>query len=188
MSTWYSAITLSGPDPNEVVQFLKRTNVDAYVTYDNDGFTTVFERESDLDHFVLQDLAAGLSAAFSCGAIAVTVADTVFVYFLYESGRLVDLFNSDPDVFDWGMNFPERGGNGKTISIVFDTDGIESELEEILDRDTRYADASNRHANLFEVLGISHDTIGLGYRYLQEEGLPDKGVFVLENADLGWVQ
>src|SRR5688572_9942700 len=103
MGNFYTSITLAGPTQQRLVEVLRRLEWHAYVSPTVRGVTTVFEFASESQQLdVIKELAADLSDAFDCPAMAVVNHDDSVLYlWLFESGRQTVAYNSCPSYF-WG--------------------------------------------------------------------------------------
>jgi hypothetical protein len=125
MGLFYTNITLREADQEQVAQYLKQANRTSYVSQTINGFTVVYDKETEnQDARVLIDLACQLSQEFKCTALAALVHDSdIFAYWLFEAGSLTDEFNSVPGYFDpHAQPSPPSGGNAKVLCSAFGID------------------------------------------------------------------
>jgi hypothetical protein len=183
MGVFYTNITLKGAGQQEVADHLKHARRQAYVSPATNGCVIVFDRISDEDEGALCELASNLSEEFRCPALAALVHDgDLFLYWLYEAGRLVDEYNSAPAYFQTDAEpTPPKGGNPEALCEAFQAQNALCDLQAIFERATRTAldnDWSEEHLIGDEI----HDVIA------QVLGLPlfvvDTGFYSILNGSL----
>ncbi len=183
MGVFYTNITLKGARQQEVADHLKRDQRQAYVSPATSGCVVVFDRISDEDEAALCELASSLSEEFQCPALAALVHDgDLFLYWLYEAGRLVDEYDSAPAYFQTDAEpTPPKGGNPEALCEAFQAQRALSDLQAIFERATKTAlddDWSEDHLIGDEI----HDVIA------QALGLPlfavDTGYYSILNGSL----
>ena len=134
MGLFYTNITLRGPSQQQVAEHLKALGRTAHVSPTVDGFTVVYDRQTeDQDKRVLTGLACDLSQTFRCPALAALVHDSdVFAYWLCESGGVTDTYDSIPAYFG-GEPSPPAGGDVEKLCRAFGREGAIDEVQRILD-------------------------------------------------------
>src|SRR5512145_1386274 len=102
MGSFYTNIAVKTTDTDCVETVLRQARRAGLIAPPDHGCTVVFDEASEKqDIEVLQALAAHLSRACKCPALAVlNHDDDVLLYLLYEAGELVDEYNSAPSYFD----------------------------------------------------------------------------------------
>lgn len=181
MGSFYTNITLRGPEPEPVAAALAELGRTAIVTPAVNGYVTVFDETCESQDVRLLDVLAGdLSRRLACAALAaLNHDDDVLVYRLYDRGALVDHYESAPG-WDTGEDVPPEGGQPAVLCRVLGVDGDQVELEAILrasdDWEDGYLTASDRHADLVETLGIPLYVAGLGYTYVTRGEAPAFGL------------
>jgi hypothetical protein len=95
-------------------------------------------------------------------------------YQLYERGTLTDQYNSMPDY--WSPKSepgPPEGGNAKRLCAAFNCNNV-AEVERILRVSWKeYPDTTDRHADLFRVLGLPDLAVGKGFEAIAQGYLPE---------------
>jgi hypothetical protein len=121
MGSFYTNITLRGPDKDAVLGVLRRNGRCAYVSQTRDRFTMVYDLETESqDEELLCHVAELLSREFACPALAVlNHDDDLLIYHLYSCGEQVDSYNSAPGYFE-GASTPPSGGNIAVLIETFD--------------------------------------------------------------------
>jgi hypothetical protein len=172
----YTSITLKGADQAPVVQYLRRLGRDAYVSPTIGGVTVVYDREAEeQDTAVLQGLAEQLSRQFHVPALAALVHDSdVLWYGLFEDGRRLDEYKSEPAYFLDIDPVPPNGGDAAVLARVFGAEDRADEIEAILrqwDDDSLedYPFAEERHQALAEALSLPPYAHGAGYNSIDED-------------------
>jgi hypothetical protein len=132
MGNFYTNITLLSSQKPAVVNYLRAKSRDAFVTA-ADRFVVVYESASETqDEGVLCSLAAGLSEEFNCPALAVlNHDDDILCYFLFQSGRETDRYNSAPNYFE-GEPAPPAGGDIPKLISAFQSKARPAALAKIL--------------------------------------------------------
>jgi hypothetical protein len=185
MGLFYTNITLLGASQAQVAQYLKRANRTAYVSPTVNGFTVVYDKETeDQDVRVLTDAACRLSKKFKCATLAALVHDSdVFTYWLFEAGRLVDEFDSMPGHFDpGGQQSPPSGGNAEALCSAFGVDDAVDQVSHIFqvvaagnlsdDWSGDYLFGEDIHRDLAAVLEMPPFAAGVGYDLIEVGEIP----------------
>jgi hypothetical protein len=116
MGSFIANLHVKGATPASVKEALSRAGVAPAYVEDNAGWVSVFPRTPDeTGGEGLEESASALSKLTGSTVIAFVVHDSdVFFYFLFENGRRLDRYDSDPGYFD-GYERPPKGGNVKTL-------------------------------------------------------------------------
>lgn len=177
MGNFYTNYTVRGPSQRAVASALAGRS--ALVTPAQDGCVVVFDESSeDQDHDAIGELAARLARQFLCPVLAVVNHDDdILWYRLYQSGALIDQYDSCPDYFD-----PEAdpagpsGGDAQKLCAAFAADGV-AEVEVVLRKsgldDDGYTFEVERHAELVRLLGLPAFAVGAGYHYVSQGEVPE---------------
>lgn len=181
MGNFYTNITLRGPDQNDVLQILKQQSRSAYISPSVNGYTVVFDEQcEDQDTSVLESLALELSKQLSCLALAIlNHDDDILLYKLYDSGSLIDEYNSSPGYFDPDAEPSSPvGGNANKLCAILGKDQKAAEVGDILCKssyeDNGYVFEIERHQDLVEALRLPAFSVGLGYRYIEQGEIPEE--------------
>jgi hypothetical protein len=188
VGSFYTNVALKGTTQEAVLAHLRAQGRDAYVARTIGDVTVVYDLASESqDIRALTALAADLSRAFTCPALATLVHDDDFlVYSLFKDGAQVDEYNSDPSYFEGDDPTPPGGGDASALCATF---GVETaavaRVEAILrawpgpDGDLRaspYLFAQHRHRDLARVLGLPVDLCLLGYMYVEQGEAETPGI------------
>ena len=174
MGAFYVNYTVKGADQQSVVRALSGRK--AFVTPEWNGFTVVFDEESDKqDQGAIAKLAGQLSSELRTTVLALLIHDSdIFWYQLYEGGTLADQYNSAPDY--WSPK-PEpsspEGGDAERLCSAFQCKDV-AKVERIL-RATfeEYPFAGDRHAELVHALNLPTFAVGYGFRAVALDYLPE---------------
>ena len=184
MGASYTNITLRGPNRDQIAQCLKQMKRTAYVSPTTDGFTVVFDEETEnQDDADLMGLASQLSAAFECPALAVLVHDSdILAYWLFDEGTLADEYKSAPGYLDGLARTHPAGGNPEKLCAAFAAhDAVESVagvFQAVRSRGIGgsqsggYALVEDLHQDLIQSLGMPSFAVSTGYRYLEAGDRP----------------
>lgn len=165
MGNFYSNITLTTDERDKVIDFLVEKKRHTFV-YPIDKFICVFPKSDD----ILFELAEQLSSEFKCPAFSVIIHDdSLLMYRLFDSGVLLDDYNSCPGYFS-GVNQPITGGDAEKLCSVYSVPDERASLDEILRKE--YTFESNRHDAIIAKLNLPYCTVGGGFGYLQEDDVP----------------
>lgn len=165
MGNFYSNITLTTDERDRVINFLVEKKRHTFV-YPIDKFICVFPKNDD----ILFELAEQLSGEFKCPAFSVIIHDdSLLMYKLFDSGTLLDDYNSCPGYFS-GVSQPSTGGDAEKLCSVYSVPGEQNSLNEILRKE--YTFESNRHDAIIAKLNLPYCTVGGGFGYLQEDDVP----------------
>jgi hypothetical protein len=136
MGLFYTNITLYKAQQHKVASLLNKLNRTAYISPPVRGFTVVYDKETeDQDLDVLMKLAVKITKKLKCVALASLVIDSdVYIYCLYDTGRLLDVYDSVPGYFDpkAGCSPPE-GGDVKKLCEAFEKPDAFSEVSRIFE-------------------------------------------------------
>jgi hypothetical protein len=177
MGSFYTSITLLGPDQDQVAEYLGQQGLRAYVSPTVRRVTVIGEAQCDMQkEDVLEALAAKLSKQFDCPALAVlNHDDDVLLYKLYTGGTLSDAYDSTPGYFEGAESPVPKGGNARLLCNTFgvkqNADGVEKILRSRSGKS--YVFALDRHRDLAEALGLPAFSVAFGYEYLASGELPD---------------
>jgi hypothetical protein len=142
----------------------------ALVTDAKNGWTTVYDEQSDSqDIEVLRRLAKDLSSRLKTAVIAMMVHDSdIFVYLIYENGKLIDQFDSKPDYFgpvsgaqkkEWRGDFAKLIPYAKKKASTQDFNRI-AEKEIVFEEE--------RAGEFSQLLGIDPSRARTGFRHVRE--------------------
>jgi hypothetical protein len=188
LGAFYTNIALKGPDQAAVLTYLRAQGRDAYVAPTLHDVTLVYDLASESqDHRILNALAADLSRAFACPALAALVHDDDFlVYTLFQDGAQVDEYNSDPTYFEGERPAPPLGGNAQVLCAAF---GVQAAAVAQVERILRawhgpngnpgaspYLFAQFRHRDLARALGLPERLCILGYLYVEQGEAETPGI------------
>ena len=143
-------------DDRSVSESLQRLGFSAYhVSSEMDGWTSIYEeRASQQDDQQIRRLAGEISRDLKVPTIAFLVHDSDFVcYWLYDSGALLDEYNSCPDYFDdEGAEPIGSQGSPGTLLPFCRAEITPEQIEAILGRQTIFAEETVQQLAL--ALGI----------------------------------
>ena len=187
MGAFYTNITLKGPVQEAVLTYLRTRGRDAYVAPTINDITLVYDLACESqDERILSALAADLSQAFTCPALAALVHDDDFlVYELFQDGTRVDKYNSDPTYFEGERPSPPSGGDANALCTAFEAGAAVERVEEILRAwsgpsggpgASPYLFAQFRHRDLARALGLPQSLSVLGYIYVAQGEAETPGI------------
>ena len=175
MSGYYANITVRGPAQHDVVSFLKKHGVIAYVSPMVKADTVIWHE----DLASQEPLAASLSADLGCPALVVMgYGEAVLMYTLYVNGAATDSYVSSPHE-GLELDGPAPEGDARVLGAAFgvDMDHLVARVERILRKPTRpnsdYAYAVNRHGELARALGLPQFAAGSGFNAIEVGELPE---------------
>jgi hypothetical protein len=187
LGSFYTNIALKGPSQAAVLAYLRAESRDAYVAPTTHDITLVYDLACESqDSRILTALAANLSTAFECPALAALVHDDDFlVYTLFENGAQVDEYNSDPTYFEGGRSSPPLGGDADALCATFGAEAAVVPVEAILrawdgpngdPSASPYLFAQFRHRDLARALGLPESVCVLGYLYVEQGEAETPGI------------
>lgn len=169
MGSFYTNITLKGPQQAQVFAYLLASKRSAAVSPTFNDLTVVYDEASEsLDDNVIFALAEDLSRQFHCPALALlNHEDGVLWYLLYKEGEKLDEYSSSPDYFDEGVGDEVgRGGDPQALCAAFNSEQKPNKIRAILDRE--YLFEIDRHSELTRALNLTDLAVGIGFNYLAE--------------------
>ena len=178
MGGFYDNITVRGPSPEELQQFLQDTNCDALISPEVEGHVVVYHAEPDGDPGILETITEQLSRQFKCPALGVlNHDDDILMYTLFVNGELLDQYNSDPNYFeDAGEPDGPLGGDAKALCAACDRPEAADRVAEILQKtrgEDGYVFEMDRHHDLAKLLGMRNFPIAVEYGSIDEDELPE---------------
>jgi hypothetical protein len=184
---FYSIITLRGPTQDRVVSHLRHQQRDAYVSPTVDDITVVYDREcEDLNDEVLHAVTSDLSRAFDCVALVAFLFDDDFLWYaLYQHGRRIDAYNSEPAYFDDDIAPDPSGGDAAALCSAFGRERAVREVDTLLhfeplseDEDGElvtpdsYLPAEQLHKALAQALGLPAYCYSMSYYSIERGPTP----------------
>jgi len=172
VSRFYANITLKGPAPSEVADYLRGQHESAYVSPAVKNAVVAFHEDMQNQ----ETLAANLSAHFSCPALLVMAyAEIVLLYHLYEKGQQTDAYVSSPHG-DLELGAPAPPGSAAILCAAFEAERFERRVESILRKegkpDQPFANAINRHGELFQAMGLPVFAAGASFQSIEIGEMP----------------
>jgi len=142
----------------------------ALVTDSKNGWTTVYDEQSDSqDIEVLRRLAKELSSKLKTAVIAMMVHDSdIFVYLIYENGKLIDQFDSKPDYFgpvNGAQKKEWRGDFAKLIPYAKKKASTQR-FNRVAEKEMVFEE--ERAGEFSQLLGIDPSRAKTGFKYVQE--------------------
>jgi hypothetical protein len=175
MGNSYTNCTLVTADQPKVLDRLRAMKRHAYVTSGSASGIVIFDKDEDVE------LGRPLSKALGCPALVVLDHDDdVLYYWLYENGKRIDSYCSNPD-FDEDHPAEEGAGDPARLCRAFGKPKAEKRVKTALTSHRGdYAFAVHRHHALVEALGLPEYAVGMCYRYIAGGDVPSG----LTKADL----
>jgi hypothetical protein len=172
LSRFYANITLKGSTSSDVATYLSEQHESAYVSPSVKDAVVVFHEDMQNQ----EALAAKLSAHFSCPALLVMAyAEIILLYHLYQNGAQTDAYVSSPHG-DLELESPAPPGNASVLCAAFEADRFERRVESILRKegkpDQPFANAINRHGELFQALGLPVFAAGASFQSIEIGEMP----------------
>lgn len=148
----------------------------AFVSPTVDGVTVVFEEQCDTqDDLILKALTKDMTQRFQCAGLAVlNHDDDILMYALFDGGKQVDEYNSNPGYFE-GEARPPKGGDAEALCRLFGRNEAIAQVQEILREDSAselFVFAVMRHEKLMTALGLPSFGVGMGFTYLSRGEVP----------------
>jgi hypothetical protein len=187
LGAFYTNIALKGPAQAAVLTYLRAQGREAYVAPTIGDITLVYDLACESqDPAILTALAANLSRAFECPALAALVHDDDFlVYALFQNGAQVDEYTSDPNYFEGERPAPPSGGDAGVLCTAFGAGAAVAQVEAILRAwpgrngdpgASPYLFAQFRHRDLARALGMPERLCILGYVYVEQGDAETPGI------------
>lgn len=179
MGNFYVNYTLRGVSQQAVAAAM--ANRSAFVSPSDKDAVVVFDHASDSqEEAIISELGKDLSSKLKCPLLAVlNHDDDILWYQLLSLGELIGEYNSCPDYFDFGGGSEAAGPSGGDAEILCKTfgSGKVDRVREILSKSVMdedgYAFAFQRHADLFEALGLPSFSVGASYASIKAGELPE---------------
>jgi hypothetical protein len=175
VGSFYTNITLRTKERARVRDELAAQGRTAYLSRVDGDAVVVFDRDcEEQDIAVLRTLAGGLSQRLACTALAVmNHDDDILLYTLFESGRMTDAYNSDPDYFGDGHDSDSSGGDAARLAAAFGRPDAAREIGGILSTSETVVFETDRHAQLVAALHAPRSAVGTGFSYLEADEYPE---------------
>jgi len=178
----YANITLQTINQQEVALYLNTLQRKAFVLPATKGFVIACDEECDQDNSLLLILTNQLSVQFGCIGIGIiNFDDDILWYQLYQNGKLLDEYNSNPDYFENGEHRGPIGGNPQILCELFNKPTSIVKVGKILRAlpGEGYTFENDRHSDLAKTLGWASPYLRLGYKDLAalDDGKDDLTLF-----------
>lgn len=173
MGNFYVNHTVLTPDNSALMDGLRSLGRSAFVGKTVDGMTLFFDEESDTQNDeVIRAVGADVTSSLKCPVLAVlNHDDDILCYWLFDSGNVVDEYNSCPGYFS-GEDTTPSGGDAHQLAAAFNVPNSADEIASIL-KNEEYVFALERHEALVKLLRIPWQYACVGYAYLAAEEYPD---------------
>ncbi|MGH9548459.1 MAG: hypothetical protein ACRD3W_03750, partial [Terriglobales bacterium] len=212
MGTSFTNFQVRSTDFDRVVKAMRSCHaLPCYVSKPSSlGWVSVYPREVEkAEEEQVDTLALSLSRIVDGAVFAVRVYDsTNFYYVLYESGRFLDNYESDPGAAK-GKELPPKGGNmrvihtfcvpGTTLEVLQNTflkksSGVleaasvfwhllRNEKEKAFNS-TKIFRGENLAAQFGDRLGVPGERIAVGYRAIRDGDVKDKDLILVKEPTL----
>jgi hypothetical protein len=173
MGNFYVNHVVLSESASEVANCLRSQQRKGFVAKPAGGMMFFFDEESDTqDDEAIRAVGAAVSRSLMSPVFAVlNHDDDILCYWLFESGNLVDEYNSCPGYFSDGDTTPS-GGDARKLSRAFGVLESADEIERIL-RSEDYLFALDRHESLAKVLSFPWPLACTGYGHIERQELSD---------------
>src|SRR6476646_3772809 len=134
MGNFYTNFTLKNPDADDIADTLRQASRAAFVSPEQRGYVVVYEAEADnQDVSAIEEVGVMLSKQQKCPVLAVlNHDDDVLCYWLFDCGKLIDEYNSNPDYFG-SASGGDRGGDVELLCGTFDKPAQVARVRTILE-------------------------------------------------------
>jgi hypothetical protein len=186
MGLFYTNIILYKVSRQKIINYFDKEKRIAYLSVSAGDFSVVYDKNSEnQDKNELMRLAESLTRKLHCSALASLVHDSdIFLYWLYENGKLVDTYDSLPDYFEAESkkSMPE-GGDAEILCATFDKPEAKPEIRHIFSlvkKGNISTDGSEEdllgediHVRLVKSLGMPSFGACIGYFAILNSYLPE---------------
>ena len=175
MGNFYVNFSVKDAEQKQVADALERGRRHAIITPADGGFVVAYDEEADTQSTrSILDVGSLLSREVGRTVFAtLNHDDDILCYWLFESGEIVDSYNSDPDAFEEEPGTPPwQAGDPEKLRALLQPGADTAVVEEILRGD--YVFAVERHEMLAKTLGLPSWSVGFGYGYVAEGELEDE--------------
>jgi hypothetical protein len=172
VGSFYTNVALVHADPESVAAWCTERGHTALIL-GTDRWVVVFDRDSEAQDGTVVERAHRLSDEFASVAVAATDHDDDILWLdLFQSGALLDHYDSSPGFFGWDGQGAEPLPDGGDGLIWSDTlGGAIPEIEGVFRGE--YDFAHDRHRALAQLVGLPTASCGYGYDYLTDGDLPE---------------
>jgi hypothetical protein len=185
MGAFFTNHQVRSQSPSDVAEAVaKVVSGKAYVSPESGGWVSVYAEDSETQaEDILTHIAEGLSKLLKTHVIGFLVHDSdIAAYWLYQSGKLADQFNSCPDYFGEDIDEKTRQslrGNTDLLLPLCLADTPRDNLDSLLhSSDDEPTFAEEILSELAAFLGIDAQRITAGHGIFEQEG-----VELFEDAD-----
>lgn len=181
MGNFYTNFTVRSADRDAVIVALGNMGRVAYVAPVDNGNTVVYDRQSDeQDLSAIEQVGTRLSLELNAPVLAIlNHDDDILCYWLFQSGQLVDEYNSCPSCFHEASEEPSGPTkcDAQKLCDAFgcpqNADRVEAILQKSSFDDDGYVFEVDRHSDLVNALALSDYAVGMGYDYIEDGELPE---------------
>lgn len=179
MGSFYTNFTVRYDDHFAVADALRSIGRTAYVAPAVNGYTVVFDCESDMqDVAAIENVGLHLSRVLETAVLGIlNHDDDILCYFLFRFGQWFDSYNSCPSYFDdscdAGTTEFDAGKLCEAFGCTQNTESVKAILQNASDGEEGYVFAMDQHRDLVNALGLPDLAVGLGYNYIESGDLAD---------------
>lgn len=167
MGNFYSNIVITRVAAGRVVEWMQSRGTAAFVETSDLG-CVIFDEAADSD-YSHDDLAREISGTLHSRAMVVTNHDDdILSLEVYDDGTLVDSYNSAPDYFDPEVEAAAAPTGGDRLADLYGVEaaGVAAAIK------GDFVFAVERHAALFDELGLPKSSCGCSFEYILADGAP----------------
>ncbi|MER8368338.1 hypothetical protein [Mesorhizobium sp. M1378] len=190
MGATYGTVSIKGPRQEALVNWLRTKTIDAFVTTEQNGWTTFSDRYTDqLDPRWIESLLQSLTLDLTCIGIAITVYDEEQLnLWAAKHGVLQSRYNSCPGM---EMSDPDdedmrpRLEDAPALLAMIGKQAAPDDLLQILGMDgaKEYMAPLDLHEELAAYLGLPENSVGLGHRYILKDKIDPSEQGLIRTVD-----
>jgi hypothetical protein len=185
MGLFYTNIILYKVQRENIIDFLNWENRVSYLSPTISDCTVIYDQGTeDQDTDVLRELTEKVTRKLKCRGLASLVHDSdLYLYWLYDNGKLIDTYNSLPGYFDDEEQPIPKGGNAKKLCSAFDKTESLLEVRDIFERvkegnlsedwSEEFIQGEDIHGALVKALGLAPFGAYIGYYTIDNKVLSE---------------
>lgn len=168
--SFYANITLVGAKKSDVVELLKNSECDYYITDTLNNKIVIYDNQSEMNPEFGLRLSWEISKKLNCITIFSAVYDSDLLKIkAFNNGKKLFYYNSDPGL-DSGMESNPVIKDVEQFLKALNCPEKQLALEVILnDTSEKYIFEDERHTDIVNMLGLPAFSAGLGYNYINAD-------------------